>query len=292
MPPGCAAGEQITGCFTDVNFIHPDCAQIAELSGFATQVSAVGASDDGDIFFDLCPDANSMRVDPFGGEPFSGPFQELRATGNFHLTDASVVGRMHIEVQGCRLFLGHYQVPESPTPLEAMPANGDSVSVAGDWVFDHGHSGWAEIHEARAIAVVRPVTNNISYVLLNAFFVDGSRQQDALHLDVRVPRPAALAGASLTCELAAAVPPGCPPKPGVQFTKIAATSQPNVDHGFCTVELQRGTNTPPLPFGCNPADGCAGVSSLQTGCNNIFFAGAIKATWSTGRATMMIRIPR
>ncbi len=281
-PPGVAEPTDLSvpGCHQEVALARPGCAQIAEMSGHAYHVTQPGGSDDGDIFFEICPDPDGMRVEPFG-DPFAPPFTELRSRGNFSLEDALVIGRMHIEVQGCRLYLGGFQVPESAAPLAASLADGDRVSVAGDWVFDHGHSGWTEIHEARALAVVRPVSPTVSYLLLNAFFVTASRQTDLLHLDVRVPRPAALADGELSCQLVDSAQ-GCPLKPGVSFTRLEPAMRRGADHGFCVIELARGTATP-MPYGCNPAAGCdPDQSSLDTGCNFIYFAGTIKASWKPG----------
>lgn len=276
-PGRCPVGDTLPGCNNNVAFAVPDCAQIAEVGGIASHVADPNASGDDDFYLNVCPTPQSMRVDPFSGSPFTGPFQELRSAGSFGL-DQAAAGRVHVEVQQCRFYMGAYRVPEIATPLAAAPVAGDRVNAAGDWVIDVGHSDWTEIHEARALAVVRPVSARVSYILLNAFFVEGSRQRDLIHLDVQLPRPAG--GRRLSCALTAAVPPGCPLKPGVRFTRLEGAVDESADFGVCTIELARGVETPPLHYGC--ADTCGGKSSLELGCDRIFFAGAIRAEWSDG----------
>src|SRR5207253_5136260 len=104
---------------------------------------------------------------------------------------------------------------------------------------DHYHSGWTEIHEARAIAVLRQVDASTSYAAVNAFFVAGTRQQDVLHRDIRVPRPGG-AGATLAYTLVATPAAGCALKPGVSISRLVGSAAPRGQHGVCTHELRRG----------------------------------------------------
>lgn len=229
---------------------------------------------DGDLIFNVCPDAFGMRVEPFG-DPRMAPAIELRSGGSFDL-EQNTVGRMHIEMQDCHVFDGTWRVPESAEPVRSRPRHGDWVSAAGDWVVDDGHDGWSELHEARALAVVHGVAPGLHYVALNVFFNKQSRQADRVHVDVRIPRsdPALK---HLSCERVDDRTSGCPLAPGVTFKRL--DSAVDDGGGFCIVELERG-DAKADPFACHPTEGCDGKRFRDVGCSRIAFAGLLRARWT------------
>jgi hypothetical protein len=268
-----------TGCSDGIQFARPECAYVAELSGAVARATPERHHGDGDVTFDVCPDSDGMRVDPFDGAAI-----ELRSDASFDpdpVVTEPIVGRIHVEIQDCRFFDGDYQVPESAVPQRARPVAGDRVSAAGDWVVDTDHEGWTEIHEARALAVVRSVSPSVSYLFVNAFFGAETRQESHLHLDVRVPRPSDRTLDVFTCERAYDVADGCPLS-ATGSLQIATRTEANGAYGVCTVELDRPAAMVPEPFGCHPADGCRGKTFADVGCAHVAFAGALRATWSAG----------
>jgi hypothetical protein len=226
------------------------------------------------------PHAQAVILDPTSTPPRTRP-RELRDQASFVLED----GRMHIEVQSCRFCRGMWIFPEQPSlPVDDAIHDGDRVAAAGNWIVDlPQHEGWSEIHEATVIARVRTLPGAVSYILMNAFFVDSPDQRQDLVLDVPVPVPSDVTIASGTRHLACDVDPpleqrGCPcaTPPGVTVTAIAD------DAGVCHVRIHRGAGAPaPLPFACvntPPCDGKPFFPSPET-CANIFYGGAIRASW-------------
>ncbi|MGZ3429270.1 MAG: hypothetical protein ACXVCV_21610, partial [Polyangia bacterium] len=274
---GCRTGHRQEICQEGKSLAFPDCAPTAEVSGFGSRVEDADLGGDGDLVFDICPEAQAVILDPSSTPPRIAA-RELRAAASFAVMD----GRMHIEVQSCRFCRGTWEFPEAPgTTFDNDVHDGDRVAASGNWVVDAPqHEGWSEIHEATAIAVVRTLPpapgglpNAVSYILVNAFFVDSPDQRDDLVLDVRVPTPAESLDASFAARLACTVDPpllqrGCPcaTPAGVHVDAVAD------DAGWCRLRIHRDAAAPPpLPFVCVNTPPClGGPFSVATGaCANI-----------------------
>ena len=258
------------------------------MSGFGAHIEDDDAGRDGDLVFDVCPEAQAVILDPSATPPRTAA-RELRDAASFAIFD----GRIHVEVQSCRFCRGPWEFPEEPgVTFDSEVHDGDRVAASGNWVADAPqHEGWSEIHEATAIAVVRALPaavgrmpNAVSYILVNAFFVDSPDQRDNLVLDVRVPTPAEGLNASVAARLRCDVDPpllqrGCPcaTPAGVRVDTVAD------DAGWCRLRIHRDAAAPPpLPFECVDTPPCHdGQFSVADGaCANIFYGGAVRASWS------------
>lgn len=288
---GCAVGDSQEICQQGKVLAFPDCAPTAEVSGIGSGLEDGDAGGDGDLVFDICPDAQAVILDPSATPPRTMA-RELRSSASFAVMD----GHMHIEVQSCRFCRGTWEFPEAPgVTFDSEVHDGDLVAASGNWVVDAPqHEGWSEIHEATAIAVVRTpppamgaLANQVSYILVNAFFVDSPDQRSDLVLDVRVPTPgeavpASFSAARLRCEVD---PPllqrgcPCPTPPGVHVEAVPD------DAGWCRLRIHRDATAPaPLPFNCVDTPPCSGgmFDGAAGACANIFFGGAVRARWTDG----------
>ncbi len=302
--------DQPTGCHTDVGtlglkYVLPHCAFIAELSGHVSTYwrfnDRANEPGDEDTRIDLCPDVPTMRVDPF----LDGATRELRTIGTFQ---RSPHGAMHIEVQDCRWYDGVFTIPAqnlSPTLIgedlvfssrPATPAKHELFSVAGDWVADFNHNNntsenaHAEIHEARALALVTPVTELLSVALPNAFFAEGTRQQDHIHLGIKMtPLPDILNDPinpekwKLTCRVMESgffTAPACGTRPNVTF-QVAPDKNDKQDR--CNIEIDRNGQRggpEPLQFLCS--DTCDEKRYVEDDglfCNNVHFMNPVVGLW-------------
>jgi hypothetical protein len=308
LPPGVfvPTEHEKNGCHEDVGslaleYALPDCARTAELSGHVSHYKRFTGdcggdfcdSGDDDTLVDLCPDVETMRVDPFVGGPM-----ELRTQGSF-LRDPR--GALHIEVQDCRWYDGVFTIDDEALgvgPFEgdfvfssrpASPSQHEMFSAAGDWVADFLHNetppeeAHAEIHEARAIAVVRPATELVSVALPNAFFGEGTRQQEHIHLGIKVPPPSGVDPSvfnKLTCFVLGSgfsVDPPCGSVPGIRFQVI-----PDPPNGGdrCNLELDRNGAVEPLPFDCtDTCDNKRYIDDPETFCENVHFMNPVVAEW-------------
>jgi hypothetical protein len=287
---GCAVGQRQEICQKGKSLAFPDCAPTAEVAGTVimepganpeSESSPSASVGDGDFTFNIEPIAQAAILDPAATPPALLP-RELRDQATFSKMD----GGIHIEVQSCRFCRGPWIFPEMPNmPFSGNIIEGDSAAASGNWVADMPqHEGWSEIHEATAIANVRaiPDGSGISYILVNAFFVDSPDQRNDLLLDVLVPMPANTArvvAPHLHCDVD---PPviqrgcPCPTLPGV-----AVTAEPN-DTGACRIRIHRGAGAPPpLPFNCTDTPPCFGgpFTPSPATCANVFYGGAIRASW-------------
>ncbi len=198
-PRGC----HHEGDFDGLKYILPACAQIAEVSGRIMEYSPFTASySDEDTHVSICPDRATMRAAPF--IPLTE--MELRTQHNF---EALPIGSLLMEVQDCRWYDGDITIDANvldpnlvgtrvfssrPTPFaplipEAAP---DMISVAADWIADYNHGeppekASMEIHEARAIAIVKPVTDKVAVALTSAFFAAGTAQASEIGLGIKMP---------------------------------------------------------------------------------------------------------
>ncbi len=284
----CRAGATQEICQEGKILAFPDCAPTAEASGLGSSVEDADLGGDGDLVFDICPDAQAVILDPSATPPRTAG-RELRDAASF----AIMGGRIHVEVQSCRFCRGTWEFPEAPgVTFDNDVHDGDRVAASGNWVVDAPqHQGWSEIHEATAIAVVRTLPspagalpNAVSYILVNAFFVDSPDQRKDLVLDVRVPTPAEALDASFNARLHCDVDPplvrrGCPcaTPAGVHVEAIAD------DAGWCHLRIHRDDAAPPpLPFSCVNTPPCGGgpFAVADGACANIFYGGAVRARWS------------
>ena len=283
---GCRIGDTQEICQEGKILAFPDCAPTAEVAGFGAHIEDDDQGGDGDLVFDVCPEAQAVILDPSSTPPRTAA-RELRDSASFAIFD----GRIHVEVQSCRFCRGSWEFPEAPgVTFDSEVHDGDRVAASGNWVADAPqHEGWSEIHEATAIAVVRTLpqaagrmANEVSYILVNAFFVDSPDQRDDLVLDVRVPTPGEALDASVAARLRCDVDPpllqrGCPcaTPPGV---RVEASAD---DGGWCRLRIHRDAAAPaPLPFACVDTAPCKGAPfSAATGaCANIFYGGAVRAS--------------
>jgi hypothetical protein len=140
---GAGATCKDEGSYTQNNArAWPDCAKGAEASGYVVGSLYPFSPEDHDVSFNICPieDADgdgephehdvAMHIFPLSYEPI-----ELRSFRSFRLpanTNAVAVGRLHIEVQGCRFYDGSFSVGGA-LPYPTRPLPGDLVSMAGDW---------------------------------------------------------------------------------------------------------------------------------------------------------------
>ncbi len=286
---GCHAGDTQEICQEGKILAFPDCAPTAEVSGFGARTEDDDRGGDGDLVFDVCPEAQAVILDPTATPPRTAA-RELRDRQSFEVFD----GRIHVEVQSCRFCRGTREFPEAPgVTFDGDVHDGDRVSASGNWVVDAPqHEGWSEIHEATAIGLVRTLppapgrmANAVSYILVNAFFVDSPDQRSDLVLDVRVPTPgeavpASFSAARLRCEVdPPVVQRGCPcaTPPGVHVEAVPD------DSGWCRLRIHRDATAPaPLPFNCVDTPPCSGgiFDPAAGACSNIFFGGAVRARWT------------
>ncbi len=302
--------EHPTGCHTDLGdlglkFVLPNCAFIAEASGhvagywrFKDRPDEPG---DEDTRIELCTDPPTMRVDPF----LEGATRELRTLGSF---SRSPQGAMHLEVQDCRWYDGNFMIPATVFGSDllpdfvfpsrpATPAQHEMFSAAGDWVADFNHDGTtpegahAELHEARAVAIVKPVSNLISVALPNAFFAEGTRQQDHIHLGIKaLPIPDSINSEKwkLNCRVLKnefSVIPQCTTKAHVGFQALPDQALPN-SNGRCNLEIDRNEaigGPAPLQFLCS--DTCNEHRYAEDDqddmdfCSNIHFMNPVVMEW-------------
>jgi hypothetical protein len=278
------------GCNKTTMAADPNCSVSAEASGYVGGFEPGSSGGDGDFNIDLCPDRQATTA---------GDRTELRDESNFN---APVIGGLHIEVQDCRYFGGTYavklpadnvfQMPSGAIKeFKARPAVADLVSVYGNWVGDIGHhdasgriSPHAEIHEAHAIAITRPISPTVSYSFVNVGFVK-EWDQDTIEFDVEVPQSGITSMSRLTCafDTSAIQSPSCPP-----LGKTSATTFPQASLGhYCHVIVNRDPAVAALAYGCHQADGCVDAQghaltwlSLGGGaCKQLFFSGALRAEW-------------
>lgn len=317
---GCPSAH-IGGCrATDLLYAFPDCALVAEVSGTVGGPQGpsgdIGIHEDGDLVASLCPDdPTTMRPDPFMSP------QDLRTQGNFNGCDDCIhaIGAIHTEVQSCRYFNGTYALP-GPTGQKTIactvPDKGDLISAVGDWVIDFGHANWSEIHEARLMAkTVQAVDDAKTYFLMiNAFFTAGTRQESDISLDIEVPKPTQAPTNDPLCKLMndggiglAGVDPnmtGCALRDDVKVMGLVGNVNSSVaDFGYCHVELvsnhlafANAVNGIPWYVPANDL-ACTDELSAQCGytgpvfsgrsalpggdqaCAPIAFAGTVQATW-------------
>ena len=284
---GCGAGDTQEICQEGKILAFPDCAPTAEVAGFGARLEDDDQGGDGDLVFDVCPEEQAVILDPSSTPPRTAA-RELRDSASFAIFD----GRIHVEVQSCRFCRGTWEFREAPgLTFDSEVHDGDRVAASGNWVADAPqHDGWSEIHEATAIAVIRTLPrasggmpNAVSYILVNAFFVDSPDQRDDLVLDVRVPTPAEGLEASVAARLRCDVDPpvlqrgcACATQRGVRVDAVAD------DAGWCRLRIHRdATAPPPLPFACVDAPPCRGgpFSVAAGACANIFYGGAVRASW-------------
>lgn len=250
------------------NQIWPGCAAGAEVSGLMIGHHGGCCTDDDDWTLDMCPTeqagsdgrmvATTSHIFPLLYEPI-----ELREYPGFQSpADMHVLGRIHVEVQGCRLYDGVYGTHTSPGPdspfviQPTRPTGGDDVSVAGDWVRENDHTpGWTEIHEARAIATVHPVTDashptpgQLSFAFISAFFAERSFQSDIVALDVSVPKPADPTLNKLSCTIDPSSYVLSTPCAGYAAVPVAVTA--NATSGTCHVTVLRPSSLQPHPYLC------------------------------------------
>ena len=223
----------IKGCSDLIRYAMPDCTTLAEISGYVAtepQLATYTGGDD-DWFLNMCPIVDTMRRHPFDTTLPS----ELRGHGSF--AEDAIRGRVHVELQECRLFNGFYYIDEPTIPevyFESRAQRTDLISAAGDWAWDAGHDdeggGWTEIHEARVLATTRPITPTVSYSMLSAFFAEESLQESVLDLDVKIPASNVPDHTFLDCYVPDRIQ-NDRPNPKVVGQMIPASQDPTV-HGF------------------------------------------------------------
>lgn len=248
--------------------VWPGCATGAEVSGMMIGQHGGCCTDDDDWTLDMCPTeaagsdgrmvATTSHIFPLLYEPI-----ELREYPGFQSpVDMHVLGRIHVEVQGCRLYDGLFGTKTSPgsdSPfviLPTRPSGGDDVSVAGDWVRENDHApGWTEIHEARAIATVHSVTDashqtpgQLSFAFISAFFAERSFQSDIVALDVSVPKPTDATLNKLSCTIDPSSYVLSTPCAGYSAIPVAVTA--NSTSGTCHVTVLRPSSLQPHPYLC------------------------------------------
>jgi hypothetical protein len=278
---GCGVGDRQTACQKGKSLAFPDCAPTAQVAGTASRSQDVDQGGDGDFVFDIMPSLQSVILDPAPTPPRLLP-RELRNAASFDIQGGSV----HVEVQSCRYCRGAWIFPEQPgVVFDGEIHDGDIVAASGNWVADMPqHEGWAELHEATAIALVHPVGAGTAYILVNAFFVEAPEQRDDLVLDVPVPPPEVMTATVTVQRLRCDVDPkvqqrGCPCATpfgvNVRATPDEATSR-------CRLQIHRGVAAPPpLPFNCVNTPPCFGgqFEPSPDTCANIFFGGVVRASW-------------
>jgi hypothetical protein len=330
---GCTSPSYDACRLHDLIYAFPDCAFTAEVSGVvggdleSHECNASNSDSDGDTTWSMCPDGLlAMRPDPFVVP------QDIRDSGDFNDLP-QVVGGIHIEEQSCRYYAGSYDLPDVGHPVPAGVEMGDLISTAGDWIVDEGHLDCsecfplpspgccrnpphAEIHEARVTAkTVGTQDPNKFYVLLNAFFTAGTRQESSLVLDVEVPKPTPKPSTPPKCEFmdnagrgANGPDPrftGCAMRDDVKAIGLAGNLnfEDFSGYGFCHVELVSdhtaadGSNIPPNDIKCTGGDAdtlpgicgytgpvlggraAPGVEGGDNMCAPIAFAGTMQATW-------------
>jgi hypothetical protein len=284
-----ASPNAYPGCNKTTMAADPNCSFSAEASGYVGRFEPGSADGDGDSNIDLCPDRQAT---------IAGDRKELRDEVNF---TGAVVGALHVEVQDCRFFGGTYSVKLPPNNIFQMPAGtpkefkarpsvGDMISVYGNWIGDIGHHGagrddpHAEIHEAHAIAVTRPLSPTVSYSFVNVNFVK-EWDSDTIEFDVEVPPSGVSSMSRLTCtfDATAVQSPSCPP---IGKTSATAFPQASLPH-YCHLVVRRDPAVAPLTYGCHQASGCTDAQGkpltwLHLGggaCPQIFFSGALRAEW-------------
>lgn len=230
---------------------------------------------DDDVSFNMCPIEGKLGYGSVDEDPAMHIFpleygpMELRDGDAFHYPpngifdpeffDINIIGRLHIEVQGCRFYDGSYSVQgASGIPTRGGP--GDLVTAAGDWVIDTGHAGWTEIHEARAIATVHQLSSSVYLGFISSFFADSSFQQDSVMIDIKVPRPADSSLNKLNCSIMnesstlngpndVVLSTQCPDYANVGQAILFADSTA----GTCRLELIRPTSVAPHAYLCEGA---------------------------------------
>lgn len=303
------------GCNWDTDFMWPLCSYVAEASGRVSSHKSPPASKDHpgdhDMSFDLCPSPNTMFVDDF----MAGPM-EIRAGESF-IDGNARIGRIHIEVQECRLYDGKYTftseqlgTPGGPdNTFAARPQLGDLMSAAGDWITDNGvdHVGHTELHEARIIARVVPNNENSkSLILASGFFVSETRQDAQLHLDVFLPHPVNPDGTLNTTltkvDCAEIKPtqqdPPCAKKSGVTVAPPPQDKQDQNNNARCVLNVFRGLEIAPLPAtsgcweSCGSPNGPGFLEDSDLYCQSlIHFTGAFLAQWNDPADLWMCQCP-
>lgn len=279
---GCGVGDRRTICQKGKSLANPDCAPTAEVAGVASSGKDEDQGGDGDFTFDLSPTLQAAILAPASTPPRLVT-RDLRTPASFSVE----AGHMHIELQSCRYCRGPWIFPEAPNDVfDGEIHDGDIAAASGNWTADlPQHEGWSEIHEATAVALVHTLPGAVSYILVNAFFVDSPDQRDDLVLDVPVPTPSQLMQASvpaveLACEVDPPVPQrGCPCATARGVT-VRATADASA--GLCRLQIHRGAGAPPpLPFSCVNTPPCNGGSFVPSpeACANIFFGGVVRASW-------------
>lgn len=220
--------------------------------------------------------------------PFNEAPIEILASQSFRTFGDATTPRLHVEVQGCRYYDGTYTVSLPDGSHKNLPARGspgDLLTAAGDWIVDDNHApGWTEIHEARAIAVTRPVVpdKSTSYASLSYFYGQDTSQQDEITIDIAVPRPTDPTLNKLHCEIAADAvqSPDCHIS-AEQIVSVQAIDSPSLSEPFCRFTAQAGNGTGLIEFGCQRK--CTGVDfdefQQENGCSGVYST-AIRATWT------------
>lgn len=271
----------IPGCNGSTHLDWPSCSIVAEASGPIFFPEHHG---DNDYNMQLCPEPGFEKVFPAGVGGMAMPM-ELRNQSNFRTDEIKELGAMDIEVQDCLFYRGSY-TPPGGKAIQVKPEDGDEVAAYGEWIADDGHhrdEAHAEIHEATALAVVKPFDPTTKLLFASGFFVnrDVHANLNAMQLDAHVMPPSATA--TLTAcdpapDLDGKQSPPCTAQPGITVT-------PSVGPGStCELQFDRDPATAPplLPFGCNgnSSQQCEGAQFSMGSCPaNVQFAGAFRATF-------------
>jgi len=315
----CVSGGKIEGCahstiYGEVIYAWPDCAAIGQVSGTVFehgQFSASGFLSGND---NVCPEALSVLMP--NNVWMAKDLRELRNFyGKGDLPADQPVGRIHVEVQGCRYYRGVYQILDPGSNFardyQARPEPGDLITAAGDWVFDVFHededgpaSGWNEIHEARIIANAKraplPADGTVSFLFVSTLFAVDNQQEDVLEIQAKVGRPlvdppANMKWAVTSCEIDPKFP-GVVKRPFCSAYPLGdVTVTPRDDLGACQITVLREpdlTSVGRVRHDNTCQVSCDGNDFSEPGsCNQLGYAGVVKATWTAVPDTAMAPPP-
>ena len=303
----CADGATIQGCAADtthgnVLFAWPDCATVAQLSGTVYEVGDF----DGDNVFDpwndddwtvnVCPDTMSVLLPNGTWMP-----KELRELRNFYGIGGTpgIVGRMHVEIQGCRFFNGTFTLRDpgltTAHSFDTRPGPGDLITAAGDWVFDRYHQdhdgfsqGWNELHEARIFATTKrspaPADGTVSNVFVSTLFAQDSPQRDTLEIHAKIPKPTATAPAGMewklsSCQKGGDFVVGTPLCNKFPTGNVMVSVRGDID--ACQIRVDRPADLG--PFGITFHGYSCQVTCDSTDfrdCSQVAWVGVVRATWA------------
>lgn len=277
----------IAGCNGAIHLAWPACSLVGAATGTigSFQPSVESDDPDGDYSIDLCP--LFQEVIPGVIQPMT---MDLRTPGNFSSDYGATLGSIHVEVQDCMFWRGSYLDQQTLTLYDASPAIGAYVAAFGEWVADHGHPDYhAEIHEATALAVVKPDQHDplTELVFASGFFVNRIVQPNQMLLDVMTPVPSG-ATSMTSCTLAADLLAGQVPHCTDYVEGVIVT--PSVIGGeACHLLIQNfpASPTPPpiVDYGCwaqqgGPNGQCSLAAFNPSACDpRIAFAQPFRAVW-------------